>query len=95
MEKLTIHESRLVLHNFDEIATYYETKQSGLGFRFASYYYQQIEKLVDMPNMGRIGKIFGTRELVLQDFPYLVVYRIRKKHVQILRLFHQQRKYPG
>jgi toxin ParE1/3/4 len=94
MEKLTIQESKLALYNLDEIAMYYEVKQQGLGYRFASYYYQQIENLSEMPNIGRMGKVFGTRELVLQEFPYLVVYRVRKKYVQILRIFHQQRKYP-
>ena len=94
MDKLIIQETKLALNNFDEIATYYEKKQSGLGNRFASYYYKELETLTAMPNIGRIGKIFGTRELVLQEFPYLIVYRIRKKYIQILRIFHQQRKYP-
>lgn len=94
MEDLVIQESKLALRNLDEIATYYETKQNGLGYRFAKYYYQQIEILIIMPNIGRPGKVFGTREVVLQEFPYLVIYRIRKKHIQILRIFHQQRCYP-
>ena len=94
MEGLVIQESKLALANLDEIATYYETKQDGLGYRFAAYYYQQIEILTSMPNIGRPGKVFGTKELVLHEFPYLVVYRIRKSYVQIVRVFHQQRSYP-
>jgi toxin ParE1/3/4 len=95
MENLVIQESKLALLNLDEIATYYETKQLGLGYRFASYYYAQLERLLEMPNIGRVGKVFGTRELVLQDFPYFVIYRIKGKYIQILRIFHQQRRYPG
>lgn len=94
MENLVIQESRRALANLDEIATYYETIQLGLGFRFAKYYYAQIERLSEMPNIGRAGKVFGTRELILQDFPYLIIYRVKGKYVQILRIFHQQIQYP-
>ncbi len=48
-----------------------------------------------MPKIGRTGKVFGTRELVMQDFPILVVYRIRKDYLEIVRLIHQSMKYPN
>lgn len=95
MASLKIQETKLALSNLNEIAEYYEGKQSGLGYRFAEYYYKQVEQLELMPNIGRSGKLFGTRELVLHEFPYLVVYRIRKEYVQVLRIFHQQRYYPS
>ena len=95
MAGLKTQETKLALSNLNEIAEYYESKQSGLGYRFASYYYKQIEQLELMPNIGRPGKLFGTQELVLHDFPYLVAYRIRKEYVQVLRVFHQQRYYPS
>ena len=87
MESIKIQET-----NFDEIASYYEQQQPELGYRFAVYYYKQIEVLKSMPYVGRSGKVMGTRELVLHEFPYLVVYRVRKDFVQILRIFHQHRK---
>ena len=92
MEGLKIQESKLALANIDEIASYYEYQQPGLGYRFATYYYKQVETLKAMPHIGRSGKVMGTRELVLQEFPYLVIYRVRGNIVQILRVFHQHRK---
>jgi len=47
-----------------------------------------------MPQIGRAGRVFGTRELIMQDFPFLIVYRVRQEYVQILRLIHQSMKYP-
>lgn len=93
MEGLKIQETKLALANLDEIASYYEQQQSGLGYRFANYYYKQLNALKSMPNIGRSGKVMGTRELVLRKFPYLVVYRVRDEFVQILRIFHQHRKF--
>ena len=92
MEGLKIQESKLALINLDEIASYYEYQQPGLGYRFVAYYYKQVEILKSMPHIGRSGKVMGTREIVLQEFPYLVIYRVRGNIVQILRVFHQHRK---
>ncbi len=93
MEGLKIQETKLALANLDEIASSYEHQQPGLGYRFAIYYYNQLEILKSMPHIGRSGKIMGTRELLFQEFPYLVVYRVRGEIVQILRVFHQHRKF--
>jgi len=94
MENLILKETKIALANLDEISTFYENQQRDLGFRFAQYFYAQIDILRSMPNIGRSGKVFGTRELILHNFPYFIVYRVRKHHVQILRIFHQQRQYP-
>jgi toxin ParE1/3/4 len=50
--------------------------------------------LADRPGMGRPGRVFGTRELVIQRYAYIVPYRIQDDEVQILRVFHTSRKPP-
>lgn len=94
MEHLKLVLTTVAMKNLSDVAEYYESKQNGLGVRFAMYHRQQTEILKTMPNIGRAGKVFGTMELVLHDFPYIVVYRVRSDFVQILRIFHQQRFYP-
>lgn len=94
MESLTIFESEVSLSNLEEIANYTQAKQLDLGRRFVKYYYEQIAFLRSMPNIRCCGKVFGTREFILQESPYFVVYRVRKNTVQILRVFHQMRCYP-
>jgi len=44
--------------------------------------------------MGRPGRVPGTRELVLPNFPYIIPYRVREQRVEILRVFHTARKWP-
>ena len=46
------------------------------------------------PDMGRPGRVPGTRELVLPHFPYIIPYRVKAQRVEILRVFHTSRKWP-
>lgn len=57
---------------------------------------QQSDMLADHPEMGRIGRRRGTRELVINRTPFILVYRVRPKakRVEILRLLHGAQKWP-
>lgn len=44
--------------------------------------------------MGRIGRIKGTRELVLVDVPYIVPCRIDGETVEILTVMHAAQRWP-
>ena len=44
--------------------------------------------LGSMANMGRPGRIFGTRELVISGTSLLAVYRVRDGRIEILRILH-------
>ena len=50
--------------------------------------------LADHPNLGRPGRISGTRELVVTRFRYILPYRVRGNVVEVLRAFHSARKWP-
>jgi toxin ParE1/3/4 len=50
--------------------------------------------LADNPEMGRPGRVPGTRELVISRSPYIVPYRVRRGTIQILRVFHGARRWP-
>ena len=53
-----------------------------------------VAQLADSPLIGRPGRVEGTRELVIFKTPYIVIYRVRGKIVQIIRILHSSRKYP-
>lgn len=57
---------------------------------------QQIGQLLDHPEMGRPGRVDGTRELVISGTPFIVVYRLkpRAKRVELIRLLHGAQKWP-
>ncbi len=47
-----------------------------------------IATLARFPNRGRLGIVPGTRELVLPNLPYIVVYSTTDQAVQLLHVFH-------
>jgi toxin ParE1/3/4 len=55
-----------------------------------------IEQLLpDNPQMGRPGRIPGTRELVIPKTPFIVPYRLQRNVIQILRVYHGARRWPA
>jgi toxin ParE1/3/4 len=54
-----------------------------------------IEQLLsDNPQMGRPGRVPGTRELVVPRTPFIVPYRLQRNIIQILRVYHGTRRWP-
>ena len=50
--------------------------------------------LQDNPLIGRIGRVDGTRELVITGTHYILPYRIKEQQIQILAVFHGARLWP-
>jgi toxin ParE1/3/4 len=53
-----------------------------------------VNKLRKHPEMGWIGRVAGTPELVVSGTPYLVPYRIRAKAIELLRVLHGRQEWP-
>jgi len=54
----------------------------------------QISSLIKTPEMGRKGRVAGTRELVIMRTPFIAVYRTKRSLIQILRIMHGAREWP-
>ncbi len=50
--------------------------------------------LGDEPEMGRKGRIPGTRELLFSDLPYSLAYRITELGIDILAIVPIERRWP-
>ena len=55
---------------------------------------KSVESLADHAGIGRVGKIFDTRELIISGTPYIVPYRIKEGHIEILRVLHSAMQWP-
>jgi len=53
-----------------------------------------VEGLAQFPEMGRPGRVEGTRELVISRTPYIAAYRILGVTVRILRILHGAQQWP-
>ena len=50
--------------------------------------------LAEHPQIGRMGRVRGTRELVVGGLPYSLPYLIVGIEIRILAVFHASRKWP-
>jgi len=56
---------------------------------------RQVAMLIEHPKMGRLGRVPGTRELVISSTPFVVVYRLDgANRIEILRLLHSSQQWP-
>ena len=54
----------------------------------------QVAGLARFPKSGRLGRVEGTRELVIHRTPYIVAYRIAPDTVRVLRVLHGAQQWP-
>jgi len=56
---------------------------------------QAVALLRENPHIGRPGRVPGTRELVIAGTSFIVPYQVREKRLELLRVYHTARKWPG
>ncbi len=62
--------------------------------RIARVLLEPVERLAKLPNLGRPGRVAGTRELVIAGTPYIIPYRLRGDRLEIVAVFHARQKWP-
>lgn len=55
---------------------------------------KQVDMLLDPPNMGRLGRVKTTRELVIGRTSFIVAYRVKGQRIEILRVLHGAQQWP-
>jgi toxin ParE1/3/4 len=78
----------------DAIFDYIEADSPQAAITIDDRIREQAETLIQFPQSGRIGRVEGTRELVVDRTPYIVAYRTMRGTVRILRVLHGARRWP-
>ena len=86
---------RAALDNLNAVAEFISRDNPAAAARTVAAIVNAVENLERFPSSGRPGRISGTRELVVSGTPYIVPYRVRGDVVQLIRVFHAARKWPG
>ena len=60
----------------------------------ASRILKTVDLLQTHPEMGRPGRVVGTRELVVPQTPCIIPYRVRRGRLELIAVFHGRRKWP-
>jgi addiction module RelE/StbE family toxin len=81
--------------DLEEITVFIQKDSVSAARSVAKSLFDVANSLEALPSRGRAGKIMGTRELVVQGLPYIIVYEVMDTAVQILHIYHGARSYPG
>jgi len=85
---------RIALGDLDEIATFVSRDNQAAAVRPVGEILEKAELLSEHPEMGRPGRVAGTRELYVEGSHYIIPYRVKGGVVEILRVLHTSRRWP-
>lgn len=91
---MRIEWTRPALRDLGEAGAFIASDNQQAAERMADRVREAVEYLQEQPNIGRPGRVAGTRELVVTGTPFIIVYWVRGAAVQVLRLLHHSRKWP-
>lgn len=82
--------------DYRNIIDWLSDRSPAAALRVADAIDHRLAMLESMPRMGRIGRLDGTRELVISRTPYIVIYQLEGSDDQIvvLRLLHAAQLWP-
>ncbi|WP_296075073.1 type II toxin-antitoxin system RelE/ParE family toxin [uncultured Agrobacterium sp.] len=86
--------SAFALSDRDAIFTYIEADNPAAAILIDERIAAAARRLLDFPASGRVGRIAGTRELVINGTPYVAAYLITQTTVRILRVLHGAQEWP-
>jgi toxin ParE1/3/4 len=85
---MTVVWSRRAIRHLVKLREYIERDSERNAALVASRILDAVALLETHPNIGRNGRIPGTRELVVANTPYVIPYRVREEVVELLAVFH-------
>jgi len=87
--------SRRALRHLVYIRQHIEKDSEQNAALVASRILKAVELLQNHPEIGRTGRVIGTRELVVPETPYVIPYRVRRGRLELVAVFHGRQKWPN
>ena len=75
------------------IFDYIETRDVQAALELDKLFSTKANKLTTVPQLGKPGRVPGTRELVAHK-RYVLVYEVAGNQIHVLRVLHTARKWP-
>lgn len=92
--RLKLKWTKRALQQFKEAQDYIARDNPAAAGDIAERIGQATRLLLTQPQMGRTGRVKGTREWVVQQTPYLLAYSVVNDTLQILRVIHSKQNWP-
>jgi len=80
--------------DLDQIFDYLLERNPQAALKVYEAIRHQVGTLADHLQLGRTGRVRGTRELVITGLPYVAAYYLKGQEVRILAVLHTSRKWP-
>ena len=80
--------------DLDQICDYIARDRPGAARRVADDITKAVGGLSTLPHRGRLGRVEGTRELILPQLPFIAVYEVQAQ-VVVLRILHGAQRWPS
>lgn len=77
----------------DDVLDFIATDNVAAAIEMDELFSQAVAQLAKFPNLGRSGRIAGTRELIPHE-NYCIVYEVMDSTVWVLSLVHTARQWP-
>jgi toxin ParE1/3/4 len=85
---------RGALRNLHQAVNYIAQDNPIAAASVAESIWEVVTRLEQHPYMGRLGRLKGTREVVVPRLPYVIRYRIKTETLEILRIHHMAQRSP-
>jgi toxin ParE1/3/4 len=82
------------IEHLAHIRSYIARDNPNAANRIASTLLDAVERLAKLPNLGRPGRVGGTRERVVPGTRYVIPYRLRSDRLEVIAVFHGRQKWP-
>lgn len=89
---MTIAWSPRAIEHLAHLRAYIARDNPKAANRIAGTLLEAVERLAEMPNLGRAGRVAGTRELVVPGTPFVIPYRLRGDRLEVIAVFHGRQK---
>jgi addiction module RelE/StbE family toxin len=82
------------LNNLEAIREFIAHDNTEAAIRMRASIRTAVSRLANYPDLGRAGRVEGTRELAIPHTPYLIAYRVIEDQVRILAIMHTSQQWP-
>jgi len=86
--------TRAAIRDLTKIREYIARENPDAAREIALKIVDASERIIQFPEVGRIGRVKGTRESIVAGTQYLIVYRIKKKAIHFARVLHARQEWP-
>ena len=90
---MTVVWSPQAVEHLTHLRSYIARDNPKAANRVATALLNAVELLAELPNLGRPGRVAGTREMVVPGTPYVIPYRIRGDRLEVIAVFHGRQKW--